>query len=594
MRGKEIFREMKQARQHDPGDGVFWAGGSDWPTPTPGVETVNICPVDFPTEYEVAALKQLLQVSDVQWTLLRYGGAGEDSVSSSSLASILKTPQQSCVDADDVSINEGVQNLMRCLSLDVIWQVLAPAIGNRFNPAVAAWEANGEVDPGMIAFESDPTYTQLWISLARPLYEEVFLPLESDIASTASGGDGDQTALTYGIVMAIVAEVAEICWLVLEWRAQSRVRALLLLLYHVPVQTVFKIKRIVSVLRGDFTGKAGKMHHKMIYDATFAVLPNAVICIKQDELKIEMASNSAARLLGVEDASQLVGKNLRELMESAGLPELPSDFFADGASDQVSSDSGAFSVTCTSLEDRLIVTFQDVTDATRYARLIREEREQSDDLLGQMLPRSLIAQVQAHEAISFAVQSASISFMDIVTFTPWCGSHEASYAMATLNGIYAAFDEEIDKNPLLMKLKCIGDCYMSAGGLFAEQNQPAAHASALVGFCLNALGRLKQIDEELGEKLEMRAGVHAGGPIAAGVLGASKPTFEVIGPAIVMGEQMEHTGLPSVVQITRATYELIYGGNFIVKERGETEVKGGKILTYIVSGRGEGQQVVIA
>ena len=37
--------------------------------------------------------------------------------------------------------------------------------------------------------------------------------------------------------------------------------------------------------------------------------------------------------------------------------------------------------------------------------------------------------------------------------------------------------------------------------------------------------------------------------------------------------------------ISRAVYELIYGGSFIIKERGEVEVKNGKVVTYLVEGK---------
>jgi hypothetical protein len=40
-----------------------------------------------------------------------------------------------------------------------------------------------------------------------------------------------------------------------------------------------------------------------------------------------------------------------------------------------------------------------------------------------------------------------------------------------------------------------------------------------------------------------------------------------------MAQQMEHTGVPMEVQMTRSVYEWIYGANFHIVERGLTEIK---------------------
>jgi hypothetical protein len=49
-----------------------------------------------------------------------------------------------------------------------------------------------------------------------------------------------------------------------------------------------------------------------------------------------------------------------------------------------------------------------------------------------------------------------------------------------------------------------------------------------------------------------------------------------------MAQQMEHSGVAMKVQVSRAVYELIYGGSFAVKERGEVALKNGTAVTYLV------------
>lgn len=125
---------------------------------------------------------------------------------------------------------------------------------------------------------------------------------------------------------------------------------------------------------------------------------------------------------------------------------------------------------------------------------------------------------------------------------------------------------------------------MAAGGIFSEINQPSQHAREMVEFGLEAIKAVGRVNEERGESLRIRVGVNTGGPIVAGVLGTEKPTFEILGPAINMAQQMEHNGVPMHVHISRSVYELVYGGNFVIKERGQIEIKQGKVVTYLIDG----------
>lgn len=208
----------------------------------------------------------------------------------------------------------------------------------------------------------------------------------------------------------------------------------------------------------------------------------------------------------------------------------------------------------------------------------------SNNLLKTVLPPSLVERVQAGEQnISFSVQSCSVLFLDVVSFTPWCGSNTAETVMSVLNKFFDYLDQAMVKLPTMTRIKCIGDCYMAAGGIFMENNQPLVHAKEIVQFGLEAIRALEKVNQETKQELQIRVGIHTGGPVVAGVIGIGKPTFEILGQTIVMAQQMEHHGVPMNVHISRSTYELIYGTGFNVKERGSIDVKSGKVVTYLVS-----------
>jgi class 3 adenylate cyclase len=216
--------------------------------------------------------------------------------------------------------------------------------------------------------------------------------------------------------------------------------------------------------------------------------------------------------------------------------------------------------------------------------LINKEIQKSNDLLKSILPSDIAQRVQNGEKnISFSVQSCSIVFLDIVEFTPWCGANDSKTIMSTLNLFFRFLDKVLSSLPTMERIKLIGDCYVAAGGIFSETNVSITHAKDAVTFGLEAIELIKKVNKEKNTNLRIRIGVHTGGPIIAGVIGLGKPTFEILGPAVVMAQQMEHHGIQMAVQMTRTTYELIYGTTINAKERGEIQIKGQSCVTYITS-----------
>jgi class 3 adenylate cyclase len=87
------------------------------------------------------------------------------------------------------------------------------------------------------------------------------------------------------------------------------------------------------------------------------------------------------------------------------------------------------------------------------------------------------------------------------------------------------------KGSSLHRIKCIGDCYVAAGGIFQNPNDSTNHANEMVQFSIDAINCVQRINKEKGTKLQIRVGINTGGPIVAGAIGVGKP--------IVMAQQME-------------------------------------------------------
>ena len=370
---------------------------------------------------------------------------------------------------------------------------------------------------------------------------------------------------------------------------EKYIKSVLSLLIHCKPSVVFQSQKIMMVLSGDFsTQKSESMaNNSEFFDNVFLSLPDAIM-YANTEMIIQSANIACQHTFGKID---LIGKSIKDFFMSDKFTGNIDNLFTSvntNPTEEITYKKDTSSDTilhATSMiaGGKFVMSCRNVTQSHRYNTLIYEEKQKNDKLLSTILPPSLVSRVQEGEKnISFSVQSASILFSDIVSFTPWCGSLPAEKVMSTLNILFKRFDSILDTKPTMTKIKCIGDCYMAAGGIFAEINQPALHAKEVVSFAVKSIKEILLINEEIKQNLKIRVGVNTGGPIVAGVLGIGKPTFEILGPAINRAQQMEQNGVPMKVHISMDVYELICGLKFNFCNRRQIEIKNEIVETYLV------------
>jgi adenylate cyclase len=96
------------------------------------------------------------------------------------------------------------------------------------------------------------------------------------------------------------------------------------------------------------------------------------------------------------------------------------------------------------------------------------------------------------------------------------------------------------------------------------------------------LDAAKAAGQAIDEELQLRIGIHTGGPIIAGVLGTHKIAYDVWGDAVNTAKRMETYGLPGRVHVSAATRKAL-GNAFQFEPRGPLDVKGkGPMETYFL------------
>ena len=211
---------------------------------------------------------------------------------------------------------------------------------------------------------------------------------------------------------------------------------------------------------------------------------------------------------------------------------------------------------------------------------LRQEQAKSEDLLLNILPRSIADKLKAQtRPIADHFGSASILFADVVDFTPWSERLAPGEVVGHLDRLFSHFDELADRYGL-EKIKTIGDCYMAAAGVPTPRPD---HARALALMALDMLEDVRSNERVAVLGLELRVGINSG-PVVAGVIGRKRFLYDLWGDAVNTASRMESHGAPGRAQITRATYELL-ADEFECEPRGTIAVKGkGEIEVWYLVG----------
>jgi class 3 adenylate cyclase/PAS domain-containing protein len=233
--------------------------------------------------------------------------------------------------------------------------------------------------------------------------------------------------------------------------------------------------------------------------------------------------------------------------------------------------------------DGFALVFHDIGEEVGQQKLLEEETEKHKSIISQIFPPQIAEQLlKDRRSLSRTVDLVAVAFCDIVTFTSWCGRETADRVVTALNLMFKKFDDACSRYPTMTKIKCIGDCYMSAAGVFSEAQDAPTAAREMLCFCLDCIDEIESVNQTLGHDLKVRIGISYGGPISAGVLGIQKPVFDIFGETVNQAQKMESSGTPMMVHIERNLYDIVRNepvvfdeqadGTFLVKKRKALEV----------------------
>ncbi|XP_042260130.1 adenylate cyclase type 8-like isoform X1 [Thunnus maccoyii] len=232
---------------------------------------------------------------------------------------------------------------------------------------------------------------------------------------------------------------------------------------------------------------------------------------------------------------------------------------------------------------------------------MKELREHNECLLLNILP----AHVAQHflqrdrdneELYSQSYERVGVLFASLPGFSDFYEEkelvHQHVECLRLLNHIITDFDELLEECYFqdVEKIKTIGSSYMAASGLSPDRQECEDgwdHLSELVLFALAMQETLTHINTHTGNKFQLRVGI-AHGPVIAGVIGATKPQYDIWGTTVNMASRMESTGVSGTIQVPESTSCILVERGFLRQLRGNIYIKGvserhGKVRTFFVS-----------
>jgi len=215
-------------------------------------------------------------------------------------------------------------------------------------------------------------------------------------------------------------------------------------------------------------------------------------------------------------------------------------------------------------------------DLERALASARAAEESASRLLDRMLPAPIAARLKETDG-PFAnhFDEATVLFADLVGFTHFAATALADELIDYLNQIFSKFDL-LTRWHGIEKIKTIGDAYMAVGGV-PEPREDHTQAIADLALAMLNVGRVRS-------HLPLRIGMHRG-PVVAGVIGRSKPSYDLWGDTVNIASRIESYGRPDSISVSKEVHDTL-GDDYAFDEGRVIDVRGrGPLLIYELLGR---------
>ena len=402
-----------------------------------------------------------------------------------------------------------------------------------------------------------------WHLIIAHLYPNFIIPHFIDVDSTIKSiFQSSESRFYFGSIVCLVlgALLTFIHCLSLS-KIVVEMKTIMFFILHAPPQVLLKSDYIMSIFAGDFSSsdRSGQSVDENSYKEVADRFPDGIA--KLGSNKIEWENKAAQTILG--KSMQMPDDVKYNLSKSNYETQFPLS---------VNDDTIVCMLVKSNGHNFLIL--RDNSHTKELEKEIEIENTRLRNIIIKMLPNRMAeALSQEHSKSCFSVQTATIAVFDF-----------PSIPKGSLIAIFKKLEELLPKYPTIPQIDIVGNNLVATAGIFETVNQSEKHASDAISFAVEGFKVINEIKTELNTTFDVKIGVATGGPVYIGILTSNRPYFEVCGETIDFAYEMAATAPTDAVHTTRSVYELIYGKNLTIKERGEVSLgKYGSAVTYLVT-----------
>ena len=215
----------------------------------------------------------------------------------------------------------------------------------------------------------------------------------------------------------------------------------------------------------------------------------------------------------------------------------------------------------------------------RTERSIEKEKQKSEDLLLNVLPKDIIEQLKFKgKADPVSYENVTVCFCEIANFQELSAVIDAETLVNELNDIFECFDRIVEQHSCV-RIKTFGEIYMAVCGLPVPAPD---HADNIVSCAKEFLGAVKKRNETANVKLQVKIGISSGSVIA-GIVGIRKYIYDIFGDTVNTAYRMKTLCNRMEIKVSPETYSLTTKNFDFVKQQA-IDVKGkGSMETYNLS-----------